>query len=69
MSALIGMPVGQKERNIETMGILVFEKLVQIEGRQIEFFVHNVLVSMFLFVNGGRTPYQAAKIVKILFYH
>ena len=53
MGALIGMPVGQKERNIETMGILVFKKLVQIEGLQIEFFLHNMLVSMFLFVAGG----------------
>ncbi|MNL87150.1 hypothetical protein D3C87_2161650 [compost metagenome] len=47
------MPVGEEKRNVETVGILVFKKLVQIEGRQIEFFLHNALVSMFLFVAGG----------------
>ncbi|MNY28101.1 hypothetical protein D3C86_1620550 [compost metagenome] len=69
MGTLIGMPVGEEKRNVETVGILVFKKLVQIEGRQIEFFLHNALVSMFLFADGGQMPDPAAKIVKILFYH
>lgn len=67
MSVFVGMPVGQKEGDIETVGILMFEKLVEIKGRQVEFFLHNVLVMVP--VRCRMIDIPASKIVKILFYH